>query len=100
MREVPIFFLRGAQDSHAVAHKQRPSGDAGRRPKHPTGCVEHTRSPSRGTRQLPKGNHPTGYAEHARSPSKGTLALVNLLRETHNQDTSWLHKQFTSQYAN
>ncbi|CAL2254932.1 unnamed protein product [Prunus armeniaca] len=45
------------QDSHTIAHKQRHSGDAGRRPNHPKGC-----------------------AEHARSPLRGALALANFLR--------------------
>ncbi|CAL8153080.1 unnamed protein product [Prunus armeniaca] len=31
---------------------------------------------------------------------RGTLALMNLQREICNQDTSWLLKQFTRQYAN
>ncbi|BBN69169.1 hypothetical protein Prudu_791S000100, partial [Prunus dulcis] len=50
-------FLR--EDSHTVAHKDRPKGDTGRRPRHPTEC-----------------------AEHAQSQSRGTLALANFLRGT------------------
>ncbi|CAL2271861.1 unnamed protein product [Prunus armeniaca] len=49
----------GRQDRHTVAHKQRPSGDARRRPRHPKGC-----------------------AEYARSLLRGALALANFLRET------------------
>ncbi|CAL2259781.1 unnamed protein product [Prunus armeniaca] len=66
---------QGRQDRHAVAHKQHPKGDAGRRPKRPLGDAARKKSPK-------------GDAGGGRIDTQ--LPISSVLRETQGDDQAIL----------
>ncbi|CAL2268665.1 unnamed protein product [Prunus armeniaca] len=87
---------QGRQDRHAVAHKQRPKGDAGLRPKRPSGDAARKKRPKgdagcarnflKGGLHAFCGKYPGSYPFPKGGRIDTQLPISSVLRETQGDD--------------